>query len=103
MKNLRSMLLLTLVASFMLASCVLSPGPGGYGVEIAPALPPIVVLSVEPYYYQHGYHYYYQNDRWQYSRSRSGPWTELPRSHYPQETRHSGRDRDERGGEFRRQ
>jgi len=99
MRKIPSLLIVTVFASFMLTSCVLSPGPGGYGVEVAPALPAVVVLDAEPYYYHGGYHYYYQNDRWQYSRSRSGPWTELPRSHWPKEIRH--RDNDERGGEFR--
>lgn len=109
MKGLPSMVLVALFAAFMLTACIVSPGPGGYGVEVAPPLPPVVVLDVEPYYYQGGYYYYYQSDRWHYSRARSGPWTELPRSHWPKEIRHRGRDdrrrdrdRDDRGGEFRR-
>jgi hypothetical protein len=58
---------------------------------VAPALPLVVELGAEPYYYQGGYHYYYDNNRWSYSNSRSGPWTDLPRSHYPKETRFKGR------------
>jgi len=103
MKSLLSMVFVVIFAAFMLAACVLSPGPGGYGVEVAPALPVIVELDAEPYYYQSGYHYYYRNDRWQYSRARNGPWTELPRSHWPKEIRHRDhRGGDGRGGEYRR-
>jgi hypothetical protein len=58
------------------------------GVVVAPALPVIVQLGAEPYYYHSGYHYYYSNNSWSYSNSRSGPWTTLPRSHYPKETRY---------------
>jgi hypothetical protein len=99
MKSLLSVVLVTIFAVFMLSACMLSPGPGGYGVEVAPPLPAIVELNAEPYYYQSGYHYRYQNDSWHYSKARSGPWTELPRSHWPKEIRQSGRD--ERGGELR--
>ena len=102
MKRLLSMVLVAIFASFMLTACLVSPGPGGYGVEVAPPLPAVVEVDVaQPYYYQSGYHYFYQNDRWHYSRSRSGPWTELPRSHWPKEIRH--RNRGEQGGENRRE
>lgn len=101
MKSLLNMVFVALFAAFMLTACVLSPGPGGYGVEVAPPLPAIVVLDAEPYYYQSGYHYFYQNNRWNYAKSRSGPWTELPRSHWPKEIRHRGGDGQ--GGEFRRE
>ena len=109
MKGLLSMVFVAVFAAFMLTACLVSPGPGGYGVEVAPALPVVVELDVaQPYYYQSGYYYYYQSNRWQYSRSRSGPWTELPRSPWPKEVRHKERDRDDRGrddrgGEFRRE
>jgi hypothetical protein len=71
---------------------------------VAPALPGYVELEIGyPYYHQHGYYYYYDNSRWLYSNSRSGPWMDLPRSHYPKETRFKGhrgrghdRDRDRR-------
>jgi len=106
MKSILSMVFVAFFAVSILTACIVSPGPGGYGVEVAPALPAVVVLDVEPYYYQSGYYYFYQSDRWQYSRSRSGPWAELPRSHWPKEIRHRGRDGrggDERGGEGRRE
>ncbi|KAB0663799.1 hypothetical protein F6V25_15315 [Oryzomonas japonica] len=102
MKNVLSMTVVASFAVFMLAACMLSPGPGGYGVAVTPLVPPlpaIVELDAEPYYYQSGYHYFYQNNRWQYATSRNGPWTELPRSHWPREIRYRGRG--EQGGEFR--
>jgi hypothetical protein len=99
MKRLSGMAVVALFSAFMLTACILSPGPGGYGVQVAPALPAVVVLGAEPYYYQSGYNYYYQNNRWLYSTSRNGPWTDLPRSHWPQEIRHDGRN--DRGGESR--
>jgi hypothetical protein len=79
------------LAALLLGACVVAPAEHGYGTVIAPALPVYVELSTEPYYYQSGYHYYYNNSRWQYSNSRSGPWTDLPRDHYPKETRYKGR------------
>ncbi|MGA8005096.1 MAG: hypothetical protein WCA17_03270 [Burkholderiales bacterium] len=86
------------LAALVLSSCVVVPARHGPGMVIAPALPAVVELGVEPYYYQSGYYYYYDNSRWRYSQSRSGPWTDLPRSHYPKETRFKGRD-DRRGGD----
>jgi hypothetical protein len=68
----------------------------GIGVTV-PALPAVVELGPDPYYQSGGYIYLYRNDRWQYATSRSGPWADLPRSHYPRETRFRGRDRDRDG------
>jgi hypothetical protein len=85
-----------LLAMFLLVGCMISPGYRGSGMVVVPALPSIVVLESEPYYYQSGYHYHYQNDRWYYSNTRSGPWAELPRDRYPKEVRFKGRG-DERG------
>ena len=101
MKSLPSLVFVVLFTAFMLAACVVSPGPGGYGVIVAPPLPAIVELDVEPYYYQSGFHYYYQNNSWLYSTERSGPRMELPRSHWPKEIRHKSRDK--RGGEFKQE
>ena len=92
--------LAVLLAAFMLSACMVVPGRRGQGVVLVPPLPSIVVLGEEPYYQNSGYYYYYQNDRWSYSNSRSGPWVELPRGHYPKEVRFNDRDRgrgDERG------
>lgn len=88
------------LTALLLTACVVAPAPGGHGVVMAPALPLVVELGVEPYYYQSGYYYYYNNNnRWSYSNARSGPWMDLPRSHYPKETRikggHDNRSRDQ--------
>ncbi len=45
------------------------------------------------YYGYNGYHYFYTGDRWYYSSARDGQRSELPRSHWPRETRHRGWDR----------
>jgi hypothetical protein len=84
------------LTALLLTACVLVPADQDSGVLVAPALPLIVELGVEPYYYQRGYHYYYDNSHWRYSTSRSGPWSDLPSSHYPRETRFKGRG-DDRG------
>jgi hypothetical protein len=92
------MLIVVPLAALLLTACVVAPAPYGSGLVVAPALPLIVELGAEPYYYQSGFHYYYNNNRWSYSNSRSGPWTDLPRNHYPREIRHrDGADR--RGGD----
>lgn len=75
----------------VLAACVMVPAQHGEGVVIAPALPAVVEL-VDPYYSYGGFIYYYHGDRWSYSKSRSGPWNDLPRDRYPRETRFRGRD-----------
>ncbi len=90
------------LAALLLSACVVSPaGRGrtvvGIGITV-PTLPLIVELGSDPYYSHGGYTYYYDNDRWRYAESRSGPWVDLPRSHYPRETRFRGRqDRDRDG------
>jgi hypothetical protein len=92
----RSLILVSLFAVFMLTACVVSPSPQGYdGVTVSP-LPAIVVLDADSYYHQGGYYYYYQNNNWSYSTSRNGPWMQLPRSHWPTEVRYRDRydDRD---------
>jgi hypothetical protein len=91
-----------LAAFIILTACVFVPaGRRGSGVVIVPPLPSIVVLEQEPYYYHSGYYYYYQNNRWFYSNKKSGPWEDLPRGHYPKETRFKGRD-DDRGKDWKR-
>lgn len=87
------------LAALLVSACVVAPADHGPGMVIAPALPLIVELDVEPYYYQSGYHYYYSNNSWRYSNSRSGPWTDLPRSHYPRETRFKEGRADARRGD----
>ena len=73
----------------LLTGCLVAPRRGG-GVEVLPVLPAVVELDVEPYYVYGGYYYSYSNDRWFYATSRSGPWVDLPRSHWPRETRRRG-------------
>ena len=92
----KRILLAVLSGVFLFVGCVVGPGYRGDGMVVVPALPSIVVLESEPYYYQGGYHYHYQSDRWYYSNSRSGPWSELPRDRYPKEVRYKNRG-DDRG------
>lgn len=85
--------LATFVLTLLLSACAVVPvgPPGREKVMFIPILPPIVVLGAEPYYYHQGYHYHYRGSRWYYSRSRSGPWLDLPRDHYPKELRFKDR------------
>lgn len=96
----KKILIATLIG-VSLTACAVVPagrhGRGGGEVMLVPLLPSVVVLDVEPYYYQDGYHYHYNNNRWFYSRSRSGPWTDLPRDRYPKEVRFKGRDHQGKG------
>jgi len=94
------------LAALLLSACVVAPDGRGHAVAVGigitvPALPLIVELGSDPYYDHGGYTYYYDNDRWRYATSRGGPWADLPRSHYPRETRFRGRpdrpDRDRDG------
>jgi hypothetical protein len=98
------MLVVASLAALLLGACIVTPADRGARLVVPPPLPVIVEFDVEPFYYQSGYYYHYDNNRWRYSNSRSGPWTDLPRSHYPKETRYKGRgdgrgkdhDRDDR-------
>lgn len=92
--NMKRILISTLIAGSLLTACVAVPGGHGPGgVVIAPLLPPVVVLGVEPYYYYGDFHYHYTNGSWYYSRSRRGPWVALPRDRYPREVRFERHDR----------
>ena len=93
--------LAVLLGVFLFVGCVVGPGRHGSGMVVVPALPSIVVLETEPYYFHSGYHYHYQNDRWYYSNARSGPWAELPRDRYPKEVRYKGRGHERGGGDDR--
>jgi len=100
----KRLLFLELIILLLLTACVLAPvdrrGHRSGGVAIAPLLPTVVVLGEEPYYFYSDFHYHFTNDRWYYSKSRRGPWAELPRDRYPKEVKHNGkhgnrgRDRD---------
>jgi hypothetical protein len=107
----RRIFFVTLIAMFVMSACVMVPdgrsvrGVRGRAVVFAPPLPPVVVIDIEPYYYHQGYHYHYDNNRWYYSKSRKGPWKDLPRDRYPKETRfkkkHKDGDRDKGRGRDR--
>lgn len=99
------------LAALLLSACVVGPHGRGAGVGVGiginvPTLPLVVELGSDPYYTHGGYTYFYDNDRWRYADSRAGPWVDLPRSHYPRETRfrgrQDGRDRDRDGVPNRR-
>lgn len=84
-----------LLAALLPTACYVVPAGPDY--VVAPALPVVVELGVEPYYYHSGFHYYYHDHdhRWSYSRARTGPWKALPRDRYPREIRYKDRhDRD---------
>lgn len=102
-------LLISMLVAVSLTACAVVPAGPGYRsnrVAIAPILPSLVVLGIEPYYLYSGYHYHYTNNRWLYSQSRSGPWFDLPRNRYPKEIRFKGRNYDRRydyrGRDYRR-
>jgi hypothetical protein len=102
----RMLLYVALLASTLLTACVVAPAHRGPELVVAPALPLVVELGVEPYYFHGGFYYYYHNNRWSFSNARTGPWRDLPRDRYPRETRFKdrhddrGRDRrDDRGGD----
>ncbi len=73
------------IVALVLSACVVVPGRHGQGVVLAPALPMVVELGVDPFYFYRGYYYHYTNDRWSYSHSRNGAWSDLPRDRYPRE------------------
>ncbi len=94
----KGFVLVLIFALSTLTACIVSPGPPGYGGVVVSPLPSVIVLGSDPYYYQNGYYYYYNNNAWSYSKSRSGPWTDLPRSHWPKEVRHRTSDNDRHRG-----
>lgn len=91
-RTLYAVLLATLLIP---AACYVVPAHRGPDYVVAPALPLVVELGVEPYYFHGGYYYYYHehDHRWTYSHARTGPWRTLPRDRYPREIRYY-RDRD---------
>lgn len=87
----RKMPYAALLTALVLAACVVVPEHSGHDHVIAPALPGVVILDVEPYYFHGGFYYHYHGDRWSYSRERAGPWRDLPRDRYPGEVRYKNR------------
>ena len=90
----RRMSYATLLAALLLTGCVVAPVDYDYGVVVAPRLPVVVELGVEPYYSYGGFYYYYHDRLWRYSKDRNGPWRYLPMDHYPREIRYRDHDRD---------
>ena len=86
-----SKVLLPVLSLFLLSACLVAPNRHG-GLSIIPILPAVVELDSGNYYAHGGYHYFYNDDRWYYATSREGARSELPRSHWPTETRHRDRD-----------
>ncbi|MBP1772218.1 MAG: putative transcription termination factor [Holophagaceae bacterium] len=80
-----------ILSILLLSACVVVPNRHG-GVEVIPILPTIVEVDSDNYYAHGGYHYFHTNDRWYYASQRDGERRELPRSHWPKETRHRGWD-----------
>lgn len=77
----------------MLAGCVVAPDPYyGSGGGYAPPLPDVVELYDRPTYYYGGYHYLYDDNRWYYNRNTRDHWKQLPRSHWPKDTRYNRDD-----------
>ena len=96
----RKMLYVALLAALLPTACYVVPTDRGSDYVEAPALPVVVELGLEPYFFYSGFYYYYDNDRrWNYSHAKTGPWKNLPRDRYPREIRfkdRDGRDRDQR-------
>lgn len=93
----KKLLTTVLVTASLLTACAVVPagrhGHGPQGVVVAPVLPAIVVLDVEPFYFQSGFYYHYDRGRWYYARSKRGPWADLPRDRYPREVRFKGKNK----------
>ena len=83
-----------LLVLFTLAGCLVTPVNRGEGAVVVPFLPPVVVFDEEPYYFHEGFQYHYLNGSWYYAHARNGPWTVLPRDHYPREIRFKNTDRE---------
>lgn len=88
----RKTLLAALFAALLPAACYVVPADRRDDYVVAPALPVIVELGVEPYYFHGGFYYFYDHEHWRYSRDRAGPWRDLPRDRYPREIRFRDRD-----------
>jgi hypothetical protein len=82
--------LTSLSAVLMLSACIVPSRHGGVDVYLPPPLPVIVDLGPDRHYRHEGYDYYYQGDRWQYSRDSDGYRSDLPQSHWPREIRRRG-------------
>jgi hypothetical protein len=94
--------ILAVISAFMIGGCAIGISGhhhGGEAVVIVPALPETVELDADQGYYQNGYYYRYQGNVWVYSQSREGPWSDLPRTHYPKQVRARGHDEHDQGNQ----
>lgn len=58
------MLIAALLTALVLSACIVVPADHGPpGMVVAPALPAVVELGPDPYYYQRAYYYCYDNNR----------------------------------------
>lgn len=87
-------IILPVFSLLVLGGCMVAPVRGG-GLQVIPILPALVEVDYDNYYSHGGYHYFYNDDRWYYASSRNGRRSELPRSHWPKETRRRGHDRSQ--------
>jgi len=87
----RSKVMVPVFSLLLLSACMVTTRRDG-GLEVIPILPTVVEIDSDNYYAHGGYHYYYDNERWYYSSTRDGRRSELPRSHWPRETRRRGGD-----------
>ena len=86
-----------MLSMYLFPGCMWT-GPHGESFAIIPSLPVSVELvDTDPYYYQGGYYYYYHDNSWFYSHSRGGPWSNLPRDHYPRDVRFKNQGNGNRG------
>jgi hypothetical protein len=95
-------IMILLIAVSLLTACAVVPGgryghPSGEVMVVAPILPSVVVLDIEPFYFYSDFHYHYAKKGWYYSKSRSGPWYKLPKNRYPKEVKYKGK-----GGKYYR-
>ncbi|HCZ33635.1 MAG TPA: hypothetical protein DHV93_09390 [Holophagaceae bacterium] len=81
--------LVPVLSILLLSACLVAPSRRG-GLEVIPILPTFVEVDADDYYAHGGYHYFHTNDRWYYASSRNGERRELPRSHWPKESRRRG-------------
>lgn len=87
--------LITSISALLLAGCTVGFGRHG-NLVVVPMLPVTVELDADQNYYQDGYYYHRNGTVWVYSSSRLGPWTRLPRSHYPGRVHYRGHERNNR-------
>jgi len=82
----RHSLMVLTSSALLLTGCVVRTRPGDR-VEADLALPGVVEVGPDGYFFHNGHHYFYDHDRWYHADSRDGERRELPRARWPRETR----------------